>query len=1112
MYGYILLTFSYSQGLSLLESVMTTSTTDLPRKSLVSFLQDYLQQLAPLFRDAELTQHALIAALREKINALHYNLPLESPLQAFMLVGCHALPGLGPDSLSRFLSSQSLPSAKFMGEPPSHFDCVLVPAGNDVGGSSYIFYFADNLIPDDFYYLLAHTYGHLVLGHLRKGDIYSHYDVLSDLQSPGGPHRRWDQAVQAKQHLWFQPLPLNEDAAVTGITPIEWQLPGFTEAFERLQNNWLDESALVIQAVASRYGTYLLQVDYDIERDAELFPHQMRGAVELAVRLQKLGVALLADSVGLGKTRTTATLIKLLRQHQLIRQAAVLTPSKLEQNWQAELKKLQLHVGSPGDVRADVIVINKDKFKRLDPIQARLQVHGCDLLIVEEAHQDMRNVDNKFHRNIRDVAIDKYGLLITATPWNNRRGDIFAMLQPFAITALATDRPGEIFSCFSKGLKTGLKEFEQDNQIFNQIYNLTALQRTRRQLRESGDAKVFYAPRRPYLVSVTYTPEQRKAFATLLDKIEELRLPHFNPVRHLVSADASENRLSGIHRFVLLKRAESGMHAFSLSLNTLASKARSMHEGLEKISDNEASIADWLRQRYNLEERAANDEFDREITAEVLPEPRVRHARLLRLIDEGEQKGQLRALRHMLLDDCAHDIHIVRVIQQDFQTLFTKDPKLGAILAQVNDSIAAGHKVLCISQFADTALAVYRYLLNDPFLCQKGVGLVVSSSKDRQGPTQINGQSTSREEVLSRFAPNSWSTASKGGQKKSGGTGHLPDNINIVVGSDTLSVGQNLQDARVLINLDLCWNPMLHEQRIGRIDRPRHSSDSTPLDIFYFLNLDLIESEIKLRETIEKRLAATYRDTSFDDEILPGYFDMIEQFSRLRREQGLDKIYMGEVNAMLEEIAERSARPSEVPLLNNELELAALLRLQDFAKDMIDLRQEPAIDHLLVSIGQIPLFNQNKLLRSDIPEAALVAEVEFQPEDQQHRAIGRANYRHYYLALHESTETDTGIANITVETESFVPLVDGLLSDSVPPTFSLSKKRVAQLQALLFKLEEKAQQELDFQKTLLKRTKRYRSFTHSDNWTLHGTNQALAGVDELASTVVARLLNVRLLV
>ncbi len=1090
---------------------MTTSITDLSSKSIVSFLRDYLQQLAPLFRNVELTQRALPGALRDRMNALRYSLPPESSLQAFMLVGCQVIPQLGPDSLSYFLSNHSLPLAKFMSEPPSHFDCVLVPAGNDAGASNYIFYFADNLVPSDLYYLLAHAYGHIALGHLRKGDPYSHYDVLSDLQSPIGPRRRWDRAVQTKQHLWFQLLPVNGDTTVPEVAPVEWQLPGFAEAFERLQNNQLDESALVIQAVASRYGTYLLQVDFDIERDAELFPHQKRGAAELAVRLQKLGVVLLADSVGLGKTRTTATLIKLLRQHELIQQAAVLTPSKLEHNWLAELQKLQLKVGFPGDAHADVVIINKDKFKRLDPTHARLQVRGCDLLIVEEAHQDMRNIGNKFHRNIRDVAAGKYGLLVTATPWNNRRGDIFAMLQPFATTTLGTERPAQAFSCFSKGLKVGQKEFEGDSEVFRQVYNLTALQRTRRQLRESGDSSVFYAPRRPYLVSVMYTPEQKKAFATLLDKIEELRLPHFNPVRYLTSADAGENRLSGIHRFVLLKRAESGMYAFSLSLDTLAFKAKSMGEELEKLADSETAIAGWLRRRYKLDEEAAADEFDFEIAAEVLPIPKLRFARIRHLIDQAERTGQLRKLRHMLLDDCVHDIRIVQAIQHDFKSLFTKDPKLEAVLAQINDSIATGHKVLCISQFADTAQSVYRYLLKQPLLQQRGIGLVVSSSKDKNGPTQINGQPATREEVLSRFAPESWAT-DKSKQKKSSKDHLLPDIIDIVVGSDTLSVGQNLQDARVLINLDLCWNPMLHEQRIGRIDRPRHSSDSAPLDIFYFLNLDLIESEIKLRETIEKRLTAAYRDTAFDDEILPGYFDMIEQFSRLRREQGLDKIYVGEVNTILEEIAERSARPPEVSLPNNELEREALLRLQDSAKTRIDFGKGRITSRLLVSIGEVPLFDQHKLLRSNLPEAALIAEVEFQLMDQQQRPIGKASYWHYYLALHESKEANTGALDITVETESFVPVVDGLLSNSISPTFSLSKKRVVQYQALLLRLEEKAQQELEFQRAAQKRTKRYRGLTHSDRWALHEEKQILVGNEELASTVSARLINVRLLV
>jgi hypothetical protein len=1002
-----------------------------------------------------------------------------------------------------------------MSTPPPYFDCALVPIDVsediDVIGSGYVFYFEENLTPQDVYYLLAHAYGHLALGHLRKGDVFSHYDVLSELRSVNGPVRRWDRAVQEQQHLWISPLPQNTTIISEDIY-IEWSVPGFAGAFERLQREEVDDQAKVIQTFAARHGTQFLQVDFEIGRDAQLFPHQKRGAAELVVRLQKLGVALLADSVGLGKTRTVATVIKLLRQHGLIQQAAILTPSKLEHNWLAELKQLKLTIGSPGDSRVDVVIINKDRFKRMDASTARREVRGCNLLVVEEAHQDMRNVGNKFHRNMRDVAFDKYGLLVTATPWNNRRGDIFGILQPFAANALGTERPAQAFSCFSKGLDVGQQEFEQDTWVFQQVYNRTTLQRTRRQLRESGDTSVFYATRRPYLVNVKYTPEQRKAFATLLDKIEELRLPHFDPIRYLTTADDREKGLSGIHRFVLLKRAESGMHAFALSLAALASKAQDAYEQLEKVSDTEASVASWMRRRYKLEEAADNDKFDREATAEVLPPLRGRQTHTKQLIDHAERRGELQALRHALLDDCLHDTHIIQSIQREFQSLFIADPKLETVLQQVNASIRSGQKVLCISQFADTAYTVYLALLEQPLLREKGVGLVMGSAKDGVGPVQINGHVTGRDEVISRFAPNAWVTAEKKEAKKESQNDQLPTTIDILVGSDTLSVGQNLQDARVLLNLDLCWNPMMHEQRIGRIDRPRHIEDSAPLDIFYFLNLDLIESELRLRETIEKRLTATYRDTAFDDEILPGYFEMIEQFSRLRKEQAEDKIYVAEADAILEDIAERSATPPDVVVLDTELEREALFRLQEAARHMARDNEEPITDRLLVSVGRVPYYDWQDSPRSIVPEAALVAEVAFQAVDQRQRAIGQMIYRYFYVTMQKQKEDNVDTLEVIVDSESLVPVVDALLSET--SLITLKKRHIAYLQRMLLSLEKNVQQERDNQLVVLKRTRRYRNEYSKDLRNEVGSEKVVDTVErqEVVYDVEARLINIRLLV
>src|SRR5439155_20979553 len=153
--------------------------------------------------------------------------------------------------------------------------------------------------------------------------------------------------------------------------------------------------------------------------------------------------------------------------------------------------------------------------------------------------------------------------------------------------------------------------------------------------------------------------------------------------------------------------------------------------------------------------------------------------------------------------------------------------------------------------------------------------------------------------------------------------------ISVLVGTDTLSVGQNLQDARVVLHLDLTWNPMVLEQRIGRLDRPRHQSDDAPIEIRYFLNLDLIEAELKLKKAIDARLEATYRDTAFDDEILPGYFELIETMRKLRQSRADANEIAREVDALLQELA--SARPHEVTDIGVEARRNALNKLRDAA-------------------------------------------------------------------------------------------------------------------------------------------------------------------------------------
>jgi hypothetical protein len=402
------------------------------------------------------------------------------------------------------------------------------------------------------------------------------------------------------------------------------------------------------------------------------------------------------------------------------------------------------------------------------------------------------------------------------------------------------------------------------------LYALTVLQRTRRQLRELGDAGVYYAPRNPQLDLVPYTKKHQHAFQRLLSAVEALRLPYFNPIRFLTSERDAEWRLSGTHRFFLLKRAESSMTAFRITLQGMQQRARQLREDLQEVADDEDAIGRWLAGTYRIAEDIVEAALDSSLEGGLLEErvTRPRQRRLLRLIAEATTQKRLRQLRKRLIADCTADIQLLDEIERDFADLFDADPKLTLIRRLVRERVEGKQKVLLVSQFADTAFAVYKSLSGDSAVRNRGIGLIMSTAKGGEAPVQVNGHEATRDEVLWRFAPKAWhQNAVESGEATTAAELTPATDVSVLVGTDTISVGQNLQDARTIFHLDLSWNPMVLEQRIGRLDRPRHESDNEPIEIRYFLNLDLIEAELELKKRIDARLEATYRDTAFDDEI-----------------------------------------------------------------------------------------------------------------------------------------------------------------------------------------------------------------------------------------------------
>lgn len=804
-------------------------------------------------------------------------------------------------------------------------------------------------------FLTRHAVTHVALGHIRPGDTIAHWDVLPRLRN-GHPLCRWD--AQVAEHLGPASAPAPETFSTAGLG----------EAWSRLRSSEVDPPQTSAALLLRSHKNEVVEVPRALAESARLFPHQARGTAELIARLRRFNTSILADSVGLGKTRTTCAVIRMMRDLGGRRVSAVLTPRKLERNWRKEMSVVGLREGR------DVVLLNKDVFKRLSAQEAARQLRGVGLVVVEEAHQDLRNPGSRFHRNLRDAVGLAQGLLVTATPWNNRRGDIFSILAPF-VRPLPGAGEGA-FECFKKGFRTGRKEFEESDEVFQQVYGSVVLQRTRRQLRELGDAGVFYAPRSPKLDVVDYSQSQQTAFRTLFGAVEALRLPYFNPVRYLTAESDAEWRLSGTYRFFLLKRAESSMAALRLTLRNMKARAEALREQLAGIKDSGDAVARWLGGCYNISEDVVDDALEAAREGLLLGErvTRPRQRRALRLIEDAKARGRLRPLRKRLIADCEADIKLLDKVEREFAALFDSDPKLTAVVAAARESVGAGHKVLLVSQFADTAFTVYKAVAADPRLAGAGVGLVMSTAKGGEHPVQADGRKATREEVLRRFAPRAWAqNVIERGQEAGADPAPGEGELSILVGTDTLSVGQNLQDARAIIHLDLTWNPMVLEQRIGRLDRPRHESDDRPIEIRYFLNLDLIEAELELKKRIDARLAATYQDTAFDDEILPGYFELIEAMRRLRASRATENVIAREVDAMLEELA--AARPPEVADLNVESRRRALDRLGE-AVSGHEL-PEP-VPPLVVTAG-----------RAEGGATQVAAELEFEMFDNNGAEIGR---------------------------------------------------------------------------------------------------------------------------
>lgn len=665
-----------------------------------------------------------------------------------------------------------------------------------------------------------------------------------------------------------------------------WCVDISDELVQILDESWAGESSIPPYYIYLKIAYHLSQearsgiANYIIPKilQKDLLPFQMNAVSVAARHLDKRGGVLISDVVGLGKTMTATAVAKLFEE-TFFTETLIICPKNIVEMWEGYVHTYQL--------RAKVHSISKIDSKFLE------ETRRYRVVIIDESH-NLRNREGKRYAILKEYLEKNESkvILLTATPYNKSYLDISNQLRLFipedkdigiSPENFIREVGGAIeFIAKYQYSPNTLLAFEKSNysEDWQELLKLYMVRRTRTFIKQNyatydenkkqyyltfNDGRIEYFPNRiPKKIEYPFDPKDetdiyvklyddnivniinslhlaRYGLGNYIDKGKE-GLANAEEKRIIANLSRAGKRLMGFCRTNLFKRLESSGFSFLISLARHVLRNEVFVYAIENGLPIPIGQQEKAEMNEFLEENDNDDNVELNLITDLAEYHKLAKKYYEQYIAEKSRYDWISSnlfkeeLKDLLISDSEQIISILK-IGKNWNPDYDKQLNSLEELCQKKHK---DEKILIFTQFADTAYYLFENLK------KRGVKNIACATGDLENPT----------ELAYRFSP------------VSNKVKNLKDEIRVLISTDVLSEGQNLQDAHIIVNYDLPWAIIRLIQRAGRVDRIGQKSDK--ILCYSFLPQDGLERIIRLRGRLTKRIKENAETVGTDEVFFDG--------------------------------------------------------------------------------------------------------------------------------------------------------------------------------------------------------------------------------------------------